>query len=329
MFDQIIELDCIFEIPRNHNYDFAIVRGDASIDFQQAVAARIPYILIEHDVLSARKGLPSHPKEKVMIENAACVLFTSEHHRDMLTMYNVPEWRQVFLRPQLNDLQFNPLPKLRGKHLVYSGGITTPGCSEGFGYRRYDKEIFPTLMKAGWTVHVYPAWQGPERGWAYTDIGCVVHDVVPQNEIYRELSQYKVGFQGYAEEGHQFYLKHCVPNKVWEYLGAGIPTVGYNTGVGGKIYDGRWGLVASSLEELPKAARLASKMTISDELRYSEVMDNDMGVFEELVEIALSKKVKKAKPARPGYARRKGPLPIAPARLPADGKHLNSHLKMP
>lgn len=291
MFSRVCDVSVSFRVSRERflRYGFAIVKGDKCSDYKHALKARIPYILLQHDTWTIRAGQES-ADERAMIEGAASILFTSEEHvRWMSERYSLPEYRVVHLRPLAADLDFEPLPKLEGKHIVYAGGIATESMKDGmYGYRAYH-DIFRTLIDAGWTVHVYPAWNTTDRTEGYEAIGCVVHEPVAQNALYRELSQYTVGFQGYAETGPQCYVKGCRPNKLWEYLAAGIPTVGYNTGDGAAIYAGKWGTVARTLKSLPGAAERASKMEIPDELRRAEIIDNDLASFRDLVDIALSK----------------------------------------
>ena len=272
--------------------DAAIIYGDKSPDYKAAMAAGLPYILVQHDTASIRFDIGDDPNEREMIENAACILFTSETHADwMEARYTLPPYRIVHLRPFSRDLLFTPLPK-KPDTVVYSGGIVSASNKDGgFGYRAYHP-IFAALMAAGWDVHIYPAWNSEDREGDYAAIGCTVHKQVSQSDLYRELSQYTVGFQGYAETGPQCYVKGCRPNKLWEYLAAGIPTVGYNTGDGSKIYQGKWGTIARSLEALPAAAHRAAKIDVSS-WRNSEVIDNDWEAFRDLVEIATRAVIEK------------------------------------
>jgi hypothetical protein len=284
MFGRVCDLDVVESLPHDGgDYDFAIVRGDKSTDYRRALAANLPYILIEHDVWSVRAGLPSDPQEREMIEKASSVLFTSKHHVDLAQRYSVPPSEYVYLRPLRKDLEFTPLPKLSGRNIVYAGGIVGNDGSEMFGYRKYAVEIFPALIKAGWTVHVYPAWNGANRAKDYRAIGCVIHDPVPQADLYREMSQYQAAFQGYAEEGCQQYVASCRPNKLWEGLGAGIPILGYNPGTGAHIYSGKWGVVARSLADIPAVSERVLALRITNGMRFAEVIDHDIPAFERLV----------------------------------------------
>lgn len=287
MFRRVHDLDVVESGSKLTGYDVAIVEGDKCRDYQQAIRAGIPYVLIQHDTASIRFDVAEDQTERQMVENAACVLFTSETHAAwMEERYTLPPWRIVHLRPFAADLDFEPLAKVE-RSVVYAGGIVPlANRDKGFGYRAYHP-IFARLIDAGWQVHIYPAWNGADTDGSFHALGCVVHDEVPQRALYRELSQYTVGFQGYAETGPQCYVKGCRPNKLWEYLAAGIPTVGYNTGDGAKVYAGRWGTVAKTLDSLPAAAARAARIDVTP-YRASEVIDGDIDVFRELIDMAAA-----------------------------------------
>lgn len=294
MFEKVARITPV-KTGRLDAFDAVIVTGYRCQNYRKALAARKPYLLIQHDTVSLWRGKPSKA-EQTMIERAAGVVFNSEHHRDQLT-YDLPPHWVVHPRPVAQDLDFDPLPKLPGKHLAYSGSLGRPKTMRAY------HDIFRTMLDAGWAVHLYPAWGGrdPERLRPYRTMGCTVHTPVPQHSIYRELSQYTVGFQGYAPAGNQDYIDGCMPNKLWEYLGAGIPTVGYNTGKGGAVYDGEWGLVAPTLVDLPATAEAASLIDVGEH-RAREVIDADISAFKEMV-ACLSRKCADARRARASSGR--------------------------
>ena len=274
-----------------------LVRGDRWDMWQAAKAAGIPYILDAHDIHSMRVPDAEHRKfdERGQIENAAAIIFTSEDHMDYCSRrYDLPPSRVVHLRPLASALDFKPLPKKRGKHIVYAGGLTMAEAATGiYGYRSYGVSIFPALIAAGWTVHVYPCYLASDtiRN-QYAAIGCVMHDEVPEDDLPRELSQFSVGLQSYANDdcfpAAFDYCMTCRPNKLWSYLAANIPTVGFQGGNGTRLYDGSWGMVAHSLEELPRVAERAAKMKIPDAVRRGQVLDGDAPKFRELIAIALA-----------------------------------------
>lgn len=308
MFSRVCALDHIPWPLKLEAYDLGIVFGDNSPDYKRLLAAGVPYILVEQDVYTIRNKGADPAREKEMIENAACVLFTSEDHLEILSgRYKMPPARVVHLRPLAQDLDFEPLPKLPGQNIVYAGGIVTWESRGGlFGYRAYH-EVFKRLMECGWTVHVYPAWKGSERQPDYAAIGCVTHGHVSQGDIYREMSQYQAAFHGYAKFADQHYCYVCRPNKLWEGLGAGIPIFGYNGGPAAAIYHGKWGYHTTSLRMFGSVSEKILDLKILQSVRLREVIDGDLEEFRELVEIAMQAP-RKAPPVVPPVKKGSGQL---------------------
>lgn len=268
--------------------DFAVCFGDKWKDYQKLP---IPYVLVEHDVYSLRMRLDNAEWERDQVSNAAAVIFTSQDHRDWLAKrIDLPPHVVVHSRPLLADLDFEPLPKIP-RSVVYAGGLLVERSKDGpFGYRCYH-EMFRVLMEAGWQIHAYQGWRevaNRDVVEEYGALGVTVHDPVSQRALYRELSQYTVGLQAYADGGAREYPATCRPNKLWEYLAAGIPTLGYNSGAMMDIYDGRWGCVAKSLAGLPRAAAKAARMPIPDYLRREQTIDGDLDAFRFVAEIAAA-----------------------------------------
>jgi hypothetical protein len=282
--------------------DLIFCRGDWLRYFELAIDSNIPYVLIEQDIHSLRSRLlPKQiKKEKTMIESAAGVIFTSEDHLTYCQKnYKVPDNHVVIhLRPLLQDLAWLPKKKLPGKHLVYAGGIIKNAPGSKYGYRCY-KRIFKAFIEAGWTVHIYGSKNQYDTVRAYTqEIGVIPHGWFPYPELLQEMSQYTAGLQAYAKvdvDDKAFaYTQTCRPNKTWDYLAAGIPTIGLYPGNCAKIYqDGGWGIVVpdtkrSTLEniELP---------SFPENLRFEQVMDNDLDKLEKVVGLALKLDEKKIK----------------------------------
>jgi hypothetical protein len=307
------ELDMLQDQLKTFVPDLVFLHGDWCRYYQIANKWNLPYILFEQDVYSLRAGNENCPapkyakakeQEKEMVEGAAGVVFTSEDHRDYcLERYDIPNHAVVYLRPLKQDLAFHPLPKLPGKHLVYAGGIV-PNSGAMYGYRDYT-DILQAFIDADWTVHVYTnkiheVHQNHYR--KFMKKGLVIHDWLPYPELIKEMSQYTAGLQAYRKEGvpkTSFnYTQTCRPNKVWDYLAANIPTIGLYPGNCARIYqDGGWGIVAPDTK--PSTLRNLELPSFPDSLRFEQVMENDLGIFDEVIERALrsagSKKAKEEK----------------------------------
>lgn len=278
----------------------AVVSGDTWPMWRYCYGAEIPYILVQQDVWSWRSGETSS-NEKEMIENAQAIIFTSEEHQAYCAdRYCLPPSIVVHLRPLRKDLDFEPLPKLPGKTLVYAGGLVPKWEDRKglFGYRAYHG-IFACAVAAGWEVHVYNpyhAWRGAaetKHYKEYKEIGVISHKAVPNDQLYRELSQYTAGLHGYnmvdVPPAAADYVQSCRPNKCWEYLAAGIPTLGVWSGRSDEIFDGKWGTVLkfTGLDDLSDAMEDVSFPPITDELRFSQTIEQDIPLIRALLDPIL------------------------------------------
>ena len=269
-------------------YDLAIVRGDRHKDWTIPLQAGIPYILIEHDSASMREGsILGFERKRMACARAA--IFTCESVRDYYRNihYPLPYHEVIHLRPLRQDIVVDPLPKLPSKHLVYCGGVVSwESRKRRFGYRAYHA-IFAAFVDAGWTVHFYPTQ--PYLYEDYKEVGCVSHKPLPYSEMLREISQYTAGFVGYnsvdVPEVAFRYSQICRPNKTWDYLAAGIPTIGYQCGTTGDIFAGRWGVVVHDLHKQTLNNIQLPHVYESD--RHEQVMDNDLPLFERVLAHAV------------------------------------------
>lgn len=268
--------------------DYIAVMGDKYLQYQYAILHKIPYLLFQNDIGSMRTDLDSEQlqREKIMITNAYKIICTSENHAEYMLRTYGADSLIIYLRPLRRDLDFDPLPKLPGKTLVYAGGLTTWGRRKGsYGYRAYQL-IFRHFKQNGWKVHVYPGYDLiPSAKKDYKKYGVIVHDRVPEGrELYRELSQYTAGFQGYNPSSTpRKVLKYglsCMPNKLFLYLSAGIPTISYNGGKGTRvIIEGGWGVKMNSINNIDKIIL----PTVTDKMRYTNVIDDYVDLLRDYI----------------------------------------------
>lgn len=260
----------------------AVVRGDHVAHYRACLELGVPYLLLENDIATIRQpdaGLDELERER--LEGARGVIFTSEDCAAYCAAkYRLPPHETIHLRPLRSMLGFAPRPKLPGRRLVYAGGLVGWEQRTGaLGYRAY-YGIFRELVRMGWAIDVYTAVPGAVRE-QYRGIGVNVIGRVSQHALYETLSAYTAGFLGYNRAGVPeaafAYTQLCRPNKTWEYLAAGIPTIAYQAGNTASLI-GEWGLV---LEEL---AHLDGYLpAIRAEVRRREVMDEDAPALRELL----------------------------------------------
>ena len=104
----------------------------------------------------------------------------------------------------------------RPPRLVYQGTLSTNGG-------HYDlRELFAAIAAQGLSLDVYPAREVPE----YREIpGIRVHDTLPAADLLRELADYDFGWAGFNAGLNGAHLDTALPNKLYEYLGCGLPVI--------------------------------------------------------------------------------------------------------
>ena len=289
--------------------DLGICWGDVHLLYKEFLKRNIPYLLIEHDVYSLRFGLDkkllSHDREKM--ENASAVVFTSEEHVEYYEMlkkkygWHIPEYIVIHNKPLKKDIEFRPRQKLEGLHLVMAGGILghwfSPGTKNraiNFNYKAFH-HIYRKFIEAGWNIHIYPTKFMRVSGLSeYKDMGCTLHEWIPGDKIYEEMSQYTAGIQANNDvntpERAFRYSQSTRPNKIYDYLASGIPTIGYQ---GGKrameIYNNKWGIVIDDLEleTLKAIPERLKKIKILQRWRRENTMEKEKDKIIYIIKVAL------------------------------------------
>jgi glycosyltransferase involved in cell wall biosynthesis len=210
--------------------------------------------------------------------------------------YNIEDYHVIMNLPLKRWLNFKQKKKLPGNNIVYFGGLAS--LNGKHSYRYYEK-IFQKFVENGINVHVYPA--NPDittenLGWK----GCIVHETIDGYEnLYSELSQYQAGFAGYndidADPKILEYPQACIPNKAFDYMMAGIPTVAYNLGYSSK-YVRNWGVCVNDIGDLPNAYYKAKTIEIDyKHWQKTFVLDNYYdelaGVYDELLKRTNPRKI--------------------------------------
>ena len=104
--------------------------------------------------------------------------------------------------------------------LVYQGTLSTNGG-------HYDlRDIFRALVAAGATLDVYPSREAPPyRELAEELSGLRYHDTVEPSALLRMLPRYDFGWAGFNDGLNRAHLDTALPNKLFEYLGCGLPVL--------------------------------------------------------------------------------------------------------
>jgi hypothetical protein len=198
---------------------------------QDVVDGRIPVIHDVHDFQSLRRtpyqdGFPP-PEDPITLEqraiedSAALVTVSDVLLAEIAARYRLPEHTLVYANYVLGASLPEELPPWnRPRHgawrLVYQGTLFVDGG-------HYDlRDIFRTLARGGIELHVYPTRSAPE----YQAIdGVCCHDRLDPHALLRALPQYDYGWAGFNAARNGAHLDTVLPNKLFEYLGCGLPVL--------------------------------------------------------------------------------------------------------
>ncbi len=184
--------------------------------------------------------------------------------------------------------QIKPQEKIEGENIVYYGGIKS-AAGGGVGYRYY-VPYFKLLAEANIPVHIYPVGDRAKL-FNYRGRNIIVHDKLKHQDILSELTKYKVGFLGYNDDGakpiHVDYAKKCVPNKTFDYLMAGIPSLSYNLGYSERYVE-KWGVCCQEKEELVEGYFKAKKLDLNSINKEKYLLDQYKETLNKIYELAVS-----------------------------------------
>ena len=109
-------------------------------------------------------------------------------------------------------------------HLVYEGGMNMHPHTH-----RYLLPVFKSLVEAGAWVHVYGLGHPAEIGKYIQQIDnprFVIHKPLDTPALMEALTQYDMGLCVFnITEGNRHHLESTLPNKLFEYLAAGLPVI--------------------------------------------------------------------------------------------------------
>ena len=188
----------------------------------------IPVIHDVHDMQSLRRtpyedGYPE-PKHPLALErraaegSAAVIAISPELVAELAARYRLPPRVLAYANYALrSELPAELRPRLDGPpRLVYQGTLSTNGG-------HYDlRELFTAIAAQGVSLDVYPAREIPE----YRELpGVRVHETLPLAELLRRLAAFDFGWAGFNSGLNRAHLDTALPNKLYEYLGCGLPVI--------------------------------------------------------------------------------------------------------
>ncbi len=198
----------------------------------------IPIVYDQHDLMSLQREKFSRKRkhwEQYCLEQAEGLIFVTEYYqRKSFELYHLTA-QYVILpnmisRDAVNESTLLPekLSDKDGKiHLVWVGLIT-----KQTDHHRYMVKTFEILSEKGFVIHVYPT-----RSKDYPSYEAIknvhIHKQLSYGEMMKAIVVYDAGLAFFnpwmPDERKSSLVKHAFPNKINDYIFAGVPPVTLNS----------------------------------------------------------------------------------------------------
>lgn len=206
-------------------------------------------------------------EEKVAIECSDARIYVSDGVRDYVHQkYDVDKEYEIvfynYISQKVLPRRFKPLLSTKEIHIVYIGTIT----SKVYGSHYDLKEIFMEIARNKMHIHIYPVRDDE----AYIELSkknpyIHYHKRLPRTILLKEISKYHFGWAAFNYGLNKEHLKMAFPNKVIDYIGAGLPVITFNQHETIARFLRRHGLgiVLSDLSELNVLKEAAKNRTLT------------------------------------------------------------------
>jgi glycosyltransferase involved in cell wall biosynthesis len=218
------------DVIHSHNLPDAL-----TVAALEAVDGKIPVVHDVHDLQSLRRtpyedGFPEpdHPLalEKEAVEGSAgLVAVSDELLEEIRARHALPAQTLVFPNFALRRDLPRRLPQRAAggdgaPSVVYQGTLATNGG-------HYDlRELFAAVVEAGVTLDVHAARHVPEYERLAEELPRLrYHPPLEPAELLRVLPCYDFGWAGFNDGLNGAHVATALPNKVFEYLGCGLPVI--------------------------------------------------------------------------------------------------------
>ena len=226
----------------------------------------VPVIHDSHDMQSLRQtpyedGFPELDdplvlERRAVEESAGLITVSQEMLDEVRARYEVPARSLVFANyAPARDLPtlLPPAGRVRSGpcRVVYQGTLSTNGG-------HYDlRHLFAALVGQGIELDIYPSRPSPDYvALADATPGMRCHDSLEPAKLLQELAGYDFGWAGFNHSLNGAHLDTVLPNKLFEYLGCGLPVLTLrHRALDRFVTEHDVGLVLDSVDDL--ATRLA------------------------------------------------------------------------
>lgn len=273
LIDRISHFADWAEVIHVHNEPNWMVNAAATV--RDIACPSVPIIFDIHDLDSMREDGSVDPTEGPAIFAADGFIFPSKSYKSGIgskyVIGDMPQ-RVIYSMCLRQDIVTKPLPRVNG--LVYEGAIVAPlkhFNPQTPGYKQYRDYIGLSLELTENKIpfHIYGVRKDFQQ--PYLDAGAVAHEMHRFPDMMQQLSRYDWGLCGHIDDHPQW--QKAMPNKLFEYIAAGIPVISINAGeVSELIMENRFGFIAENIDDL--VSWLAMDDSLIEENEMSSMRDD-------------------------------------------------------
>lgn len=187
-----------------------------------------PVVYDIHDLESLRWQKEPDEHELAAFAAADGIVHVSQACKDAAVKYHGNDKPSIILHPYVNQEFYGYLQNVSWSSIVYEGGLTAIPITTEKGelnYRNYQEVIRPFLDQ-GFGAYLFGA--GPKRSddIVYEELGAFVARDVWYPALMQALRGFGFGLVGTSEPNRL--MNAAMPNKLFEYMAAGVVPVCYN-----------------------------------------------------------------------------------------------------